>query len=62
MEFTNIKELFRNREMYIGEEVVVGGWLKSKRDSKSFGFLVINDGTCRLIERWGKGSADIAAL
>ncbi len=45
MEFTNIKELFRNREMYIGEEVVVGGWLKSKRDSKSFGFLVINDGT-----------------
>ena len=24
---------------------MIGGWLRSKRDSKSFGFLVINDGT-----------------
>ena len=25
--------------------MTVGGWLRSKRDSKTFGFLVINDGT-----------------
>ena len=45
MELVNIKELFRNESEYIGKEVTVGGWLRSKRDSKTFGFLVINDGT-----------------
>jgi len=45
MELIHIKELFRNEKKYIGTEVIVGGWLKSKRDSKTFGFLVINDGT-----------------
>ena len=45
MELTDIKELYRNREAYIDKEVTIGGWLRSKRDSKSFGFLVVNDGT-----------------
>lgn len=45
MELLNIKELFRKESEYIGKEVTIGGWLKSKRDSKTFGFLVINDGT-----------------
>lgn len=45
MELTNIKKLFRNQQKYMDEEVVIGGWLRSKRDSKTFGFLVINDGT-----------------
>ena len=45
MELTDIRELYRNREDYIGKEVTVGGWVKSNRDSKNFGFLVINDGT-----------------
>ncbi len=45
MELINIKELFRNQGEYIGKEVTIGGWLRSKRDSKTFGFLVINDGT-----------------
>ena len=42
---TNIRDLFRKQEEFAGREVTVGGWLRSKRDSKSFGFLVINDGT-----------------
>ena len=25
--------------------MTVGGWLRSKRDSKTFGFLILNDGT-----------------
>lgn len=41
----NIRELFRNYKEYENQEVTVGGWLRSKRDSKSFGFLVVNDGT-----------------
>ena len=45
MELTDIRELYRNRENYMGKEVTVGGWVRSNRDSKNFGFLVINDGT-----------------
>ena len=45
MEMKNIRNLFRETEKYAGKEVSVGGWLRSKRDSKTFGFLVINDGT-----------------
>ena len=45
MELTSIKDLFRNQEKYIDTKVTVGGWLRSKRSSKSFGFLVLNDGT-----------------
>lgn len=45
MELTDIKELYRSREKFIGREVTVGGWVRSNRDSKNFGFLIINDGT-----------------
>jgi asparaginyl-tRNA synthetase len=45
MELTSIKDLFRNQDAYLNQEVTVGGWLRSKRDSKTFGFLVMNDGT-----------------
>ena len=41
----NIKELYRNYKDYADKEVTIGGWLRSKRDSKTFGFLVVNDGT-----------------
>lgn len=45
MELTDIRELFRNEQEYIGKEVTIGGWLRSIRDSKNVGFLVVNDGT-----------------
>ena len=45
MELLSVKELFRNSKDYLGKEVIIGGWLRSKRDSKTFGFLVVNDGT-----------------
>ena len=41
----NIRELYHNFKEYADQEVTVGGWLRSRRDSKTFGFLVINDGT-----------------
>ena len=40
MQLTDIKDLFRNKEEYIGKEVTIGGWVRSNRDQKSFGFLV----------------------
>ncbi|MBR0085499.1 MAG: asparagine--tRNA ligase [Lachnospiraceae bacterium] len=45
MKLTEIRELFRNANEYIGKEITVGGWIRSIRDSKTFGFIVINDGT-----------------
>ena len=45
MNLTDIRDLYREKDKYIGKEVTVGGWVRSNRDSKNFGFLVINDGT-----------------
>ena len=45
MELTNIRELYREKEKFIGKEVEIGGGLRNIRDSKTFGFLVVNDGT-----------------
>ena len=45
MDLINIRDLFRNREKYLGTTVKVGGWVRSVRDSKTFGFVVVNDGT-----------------
>ena len=45
MELISIREIFREKEKYIGQTVTIGGWLRSVRDSKTFGFLVVNDGT-----------------
>ena len=45
MDLVNIRDLYREQKEYLEKEVMIGGWLRSKRDSKSFGFLVINDGT-----------------
>ena len=45
MELTDIRALYRDREAYTGKKVTVGGWVRSNRDSKTFGFLVVNDGT-----------------
>ena len=43
--FTTVKELFRDTEAYMGKEVTVGGWVRSIRDSKTFGFIIVHDGT-----------------
>lgn len=45
MELTNVRELFRNRKKYFGKQVSIGGWVRSNRNSKNFGFIVVNDGT-----------------
>ena len=45
MQLTTVKELYKNSAAYIDKEVTIGGWIRNIRDSKTFGFLVINDGT-----------------
>lgn len=45
MNLTDIRDLYRDREKYTGTQVTVGGWIRSIRDSRTFGFIVVNDGT-----------------
>ena len=45
MKLTTIREIYKNREAYLDKEVTVGGWVRSVRDSKTFGFIVLHDGS-----------------
>ena len=45
MEKTTIKDLYRDTEKYIGQEVEISGWVRTVRDSKTFGFIELNDGS-----------------
>ena len=45
MDLVTVRELYRNREEYLDKEITVGGWVRSIRDSKAFGFIVVNDGS-----------------
>ena len=44
-QFITIKELYRNKEEYIGKTVKVAGWIRTSRASKNFGFVELNDGS-----------------
>ena len=45
MELVTVKELYRKTDDYLDKEVMIGGWVRSIRDSKAFGFIVVNDGS-----------------
>ena len=45
MELISVRELFRNTAAYAGKEIEIGGWVRNRRPSKQFGFIVLNDGT-----------------
>ena len=45
MKLTTVKQIWKNREAYLNREIDLGGWVRSNRDSKSFGFLTISDGS-----------------
>lgn len=45
MELVNIREIFHNTKQYENQEITIGGWVRSNRNSKNFGFIVVNDGT-----------------
>ena len=40
-----IREIYKSSEQYLNKEVKLGGWIRSIRGSKHFGFLVLHDGT-----------------
>ena len=45
MDLVTVRELYKNRDAYLGKEISIGGWVRSIRDSKAFGFIVVSDGT-----------------
>ena len=45
MEKLLIKDLYKSTEKYINKEITIEAWVRTIRDSKSFGFIEINDGS-----------------
>lgn len=45
MKQTLIKELYRYAENYTDKQVQLTGWVRTVRDSKTFGFIELNDGS-----------------
>ena len=46
MSYTKIATIFADSETLSGKEVTVGGWARTIRDMKNFGFVELNDGSC----------------
>lgn len=45
MDLITVRELYKHPEEYLDKEINVGGWVRSLRDSKAFGFIVVSDGS-----------------
>jgi len=45
METTLVKKLYRETESFAGKTVKISGWIRTLRDSKTFGFIELNDGS-----------------
>ncbi|HHV98260.1 MAG TPA: asparagine--tRNA ligase [Clostridiaceae bacterium] len=45
MKSTLIRQLYKDTNNYINQPVKVSGWVRTVRDSKSFGFIELNDGS-----------------
>ncbi len=41
-----VRSIYENIDAYADKKVVLGGWIRNIRDSKAFGFIDLNDGSC----------------
>ena len=46
MSYTKIAAIYADSEQLGGQTVTVGGWVRTIRDMKTFGFIELNDGSC----------------
>lgn len=46
MNRTKIAQLFADKDEFGGRDITVAGWVRSVRDMKNYGFVVLNDGSC----------------
>lgn len=66
MKRTRIKQIYQNPSEFSAQTVTVCGWAKTIRDSKSFGFIELNDGSyfknCQIVfAREKVGNYDVVA-
>ena len=40
-----LRELYRNTDAYAGKTIKLGGWVRNRRTSKNFGFIMLSDGS-----------------
>ncbi len=45
MELISVRSLYKHTADYAGREISVGGWVRNRRPSKQFGFIMLSDGT-----------------
>ena len=45
MDLNTVKSIYRNTADYANKEVTLGGWIRTMRVSKNFGFIELNDGS-----------------
>ena len=44
--FTSISSLYKDYKPLLNTQITVNGWVRTIRDSKTFGFIELNDGSC----------------
>ena len=44
--FTSISSLYKDFKPLLNTQITVNGWVRTIRDSKTFGFIELNDGSC----------------
>ena len=45
MDYTIVKDLYKRTDDFIDKDIKLGGWVRTLRNSKNFGFIELNDGT-----------------
>ena len=45
MKNITVKNLYKSTDQFVNQEITIEGWVKTVRDSKTFGFIELNDGT-----------------
>lgn len=45
MKLTTVKEIYKNTDKFLNQTITIGGWIRSVRASKTFGFIVLSDGS-----------------
>ena len=46
MDMMKISQIFADADLLGGKKVTIGGWARTIRDMKNFGFIELNDGSC----------------
>ena len=46
MQRTKVSEIYADQSAFGDKRVTLGGWVRTIRDMKNFGFIELNDGSC----------------